>query len=39
LTLFSRKGDSSTWDLTALLNAADGLAGRAQRHLWLARLM
>ncbi len=39
MTLFSRKGDSSTWDLTALLNAADGLAGRAQRHLWLARLM
>jgi site-specific recombinase len=35
----SRKGDRSTWDLTALLNAADGLAGRAQRHLWLARLM
>jgi site-specific recombinase len=39
LTLFPRKGDSSTWDLTALLNAADGLSGRAQRHLWLARLM
>jgi site-specific recombinase len=39
LTLFSRKGDSSTWDLTALLNAADGPGGRAQRHLWLARLM
>jgi site-specific recombinase len=31
--------DSSPWDLTALLNAADGLTGRAQRHLWLARLM
>ena len=31
--------DSSPWDLTALLNAADGLAGRAQRHLWLARLL
>jgi len=39
LRLPSRKGDRSTWDLTALLNAADGLAGRAQRHLWLARLM
>ena len=33
------KADSSTWDLTALLNAADGLGGRAQRHLWLARLL
>jgi site-specific recombinase len=39
LTLFSRKGKSSPWDLTALLNAADGLGGRAQRHLWLARLL
>jgi site-specific recombinase len=29
----------SPWDLTALLNAAEGLAGRAQRHLWLARLL
>ena len=34
-----RSSDSSPWDLTALLNAADGLAGRAQRHLWLARLL
>jgi len=33
------RADSSPWDLTALLNAADGLAGRAQRHLWLVRLM
>jgi site-specific recombinase len=33
------KADSRTWDLTALLNAADGLGGRAQRHLWLARLL
>jgi site-specific recombinase len=31
--------DSSPWDLTALLNAAEGLAGRPQRHLWLARLL
>jgi site-specific recombinase len=29
----------STWDLTALLNAAAGLNDRAQRHLWLARLL
>ena len=30
----------STWDLTALLNAAAGLGSdRAQRHLWLARLL
>jgi site-specific recombinase len=34
-----RRSDSSPWDLTALLNASDGLAGRAQRHLWLARLL
>lgn len=33
------KRDSSPWDLTALLNAAEGLSGRAQRHLWLVRLM
>lgn len=33
------RSDSSPWDLTALLNAADGLAGRAPRHLWLARLL
>ncbi len=32
-------GNASPWDLSALLNAADGLAGRAPRHLWLARLM
>ncbi|MFO1214388.1 MAG: site-specific recombinase [Burkholderiaceae bacterium] len=34
-----RRDSSSPWDLTALLNAADGLAGRTQRHLWLARLL
>ncbi|MFO1331700.1 MAG: hypothetical protein U1E95_04435 [Rubrivivax sp.] len=32
-----RRRDS--WDLTALLNAADPRAPRAERHLWLARLM
>ena len=30
---------AAAWDLTALLNAADGLAGPCERHLWLARLM
>jgi len=29
----------SPWDLSALLNAAEGLGGRAQRNLWLARLL
>jgi site-specific recombinase len=29
----------SPWDLTALLNAADPKSGRAERHLWLVRLM
>ncbi|MGL6112236.1 MAG: site-specific recombinase, partial [Rubrivivax sp.] len=29
----------SPWDLTALLNAAAGQSGLAERHLWLARLM
>jgi site-specific recombinase len=38
MSLLSR-ADSSPWDLTALLNAADGVGGRAQRNLWLARLM
>jgi len=38
LSWFS-KADSSPWDLTALLNAAEGLSGRPRRHLWLARLM
>ena len=38
MNLLSR-ADGSPWDLTALLNAADGLSGRAQRNLWLARLM
>jgi site-specific recombinase len=30
---------SATWDLTALLNAADAKAALPERHLWLARLM
>jgi site-specific recombinase len=34
----SRRG-SSAWDLTALLNAAPGQAGRVERHLWMVRLM
>lgn len=29
----------STWDLTALVNAADARAPQAERHLWLVRLM
>lgn len=29
----------SSWDLTALLNAADPKAGLAERHLWLVRMM
>ena len=29
----------ATWDLTALINAADPKAGQAERHLWLVRLM
>jgi site-specific recombinase len=29
----------SPWDLTALLNAADPKSSRAERHLWLVRLM
>jgi site-specific recombinase len=29
----------SPWDLTALLNAADPKSNRAERHLWLVRLM
>ena len=28
-----------TWDLTALVNAADPKANLAERHLWLVRLM
>ena len=31
--------EASRWDLSALLNAADASSGRAQRHLWLARLL
>jgi site-specific recombinase len=30
---------ASTWDLTALLNAADPKASLPERHLWLIRLM
>ncbi len=30
---------AAAWDLTALINAADPKAPRAQRHLWLARLL
>jgi site-specific recombinase len=30
---------TAAWDLTALLNAADPHAPRAQRHLWLVRLV
>lgn len=29
----------ATWDLTALVNAADPKASLAERHLWMARLM
>jgi site-specific recombinase len=29
----------ATWDLTALFNAADARATRAERHLWMVRLM
>ncbi|MES2715256.1 MAG: site-specific recombinase [Pseudomonadota bacterium] len=32
-------GKPSTWDLTALLNAADPRASRPERHLWLVRLI
>lgn len=30
---------SAAWDVTALVNAADGQADLAERHLWLARAM
>ena len=30
---------TTTWDLTALLNAADPKASRPERHLWLVRLI
>ena len=30
---------AKTWDLTALLNAADPRASRPERHLWLVRLL
>ena len=30
--------ERESWDLTALLNAADPRAPLAERHLWLARL-
>ena len=29
---------AQSWDLTALINAADPKAGQAERHLWLVRL-
>jgi len=32
-------GQPATWDLTALLNAADPQASRPERHLWLVRLI
>ncbi len=32
-------GKPATWDLTALLNAADPKAPRPERHLWLVRLI
>ena len=34
---FSRS--AGAWDLSALLNAADGSASMAERHLWLVRLL
>jgi site-specific recombinase len=34
-----RSSTKNTWDLTALLNAADGSACMAERHLWLIRLL
>jgi site-specific recombinase len=37
--IWRSKAAGSPWDLTALLNAAEGLAGRAQRNLWMARLL
>ncbi|HOB93975.1 MAG TPA: site-specific recombinase [Aquabacterium sp.] len=33
------RGKPATWDLTALLNAADPKAARPERHLWLVRLI
>ena len=35
--LFARR--AAAWDLTALLNAADPKASRAERQLWLVRLL
>ncbi len=32
-------GKPASWDLTALLNAADPQASRPERHLWLVRLI
>ena len=34
----SRSSRTSTWDLTALLNAADPRASMPERHMWLVRL-
>ncbi len=36
--MLSRR-EAGRWDLSALLNAAEGLNDRAQRHLWLVRLL
>lgn len=33
------RGKPASWDLTALLNAADPKAPRPERHLWLVRLI
>jgi site-specific recombinase len=33
------RGKPASWDLTALLNAADPKATRPERHLWLVRLI
>jgi len=30
---------AASWDLSALLNAADPKAARPERHLWLVRLI
>jgi site-specific recombinase len=37
LALWRRR--SGAWDLSALLNAADASASRAERHLWLVRML
>ncbi len=35
----ARRARRATWDLSALLNAADPRAGQAERHVWLIRLL